>query len=48
VAFIGWDVAISEDDVQMIEGNFSSEYEFYEYLGTPCYFEKFKALLKER
>lgn len=45
VAFIGWDVAISEDDVQMIEGNFSSEYEFYEYLGTADYYEKFKAIL---
>lgn len=48
VAFIGWDVAISEDDVQMIEGNFSSEYEFYEYIGTSGYYEKFKALLKEK
>lgn len=45
VAFIGWDVAIGKDNVQMIEGNYSSEYEFYEYLGTADYYEKFKAIL---
>ena len=46
VAFIGWDVAITQDDVQMIEGNNSSEYEFYEYLGSTGYYEKFTKLLK--
>lgn len=48
VAFVGWDVAISQDDVQLIEGNYSSEYEFYEYLGTSDYYEKFKAILNEK
>ena len=48
VAFVGWDVAISQDDVQLIEGNYSSEYEFYEYLGSSGYYEKFKAILNEK
>lgn len=46
VGFVGWDVAITEDDVQLIEGNNSADYELYEYLGTSGYYEKFKEILK--
>ena len=45
VGFIGWDVAITPDNVQLIEGNNSADYELYEYLGTSGYYEKIKNFL---
>lgn len=45
VGIIGWDVAISEDCVQLIEGNHNPDYELYEYIGSTGYYEKFKSLL---
>lgn len=45
VRIIGWDVAITQDGVQMIEGNHNPDYELYEYIGSTGYNETFKSLL---
>ncbi len=45
VRIVGWDVAITIDGVQMIEGNHNPDYELYEYIGTTGYNEIFKSLL---
>ena len=45
VRIIGWDVAITQDDVQMIEGNHNPDYELYEFIGSTGYHETFKSLL---
>lgn len=46
VGIIGWDVAITEDGIDMIEGNHNPDYEFYEYLGSNGYYEVFKNIMK--
>ena len=45
VRIIGWDVAITQNGVQMIEGNHNPDYELYEYIGSTGYNEIFKSLL---
>lgn len=45
IRIIGWDVAITQDAVQMIEGNHNPDYELYEYIGSTGYNEIFKSLL---
>jgi len=46
VRIVGWDVAISEDFVQLIEGNHNPDYELYEFIGSTGYYEKFKEILQ--
>lgn len=46
VALVGWDVAVSQDDVQLIEGNNSADYIGYEFIGSNGYFEKIKTYLE--
>ncbi len=45
IGIIGWDVAISEDSVQLIEGNHNPDYELYEYIGSTGYYDIFKSIL---
>lgn len=45
VKIIGWDVAITQEGAQMIEGNHNPDYELYEYIGSTGYNEIFKNLL---
>lgn len=45
VGIIGWDVAIMNDGVQLIEGNHNPDYELFEFLGSTGYYEIFKNLI---
>ena len=47
VALIGWDVAVSQDYVQLVEGNNSPDYIGYEFVGTNGYYEKIKNFLEK-
>ena len=47
VALVGWDVAIGEDHVQLIEGNNSADYIGYEFIGSNGYYEKIKKFLEK-
>lgn len=47
VALIGWDVAITEDGIEMIEGNDNADYLAYEFVGTSGFYEKITSFLKE-
>jgi hypothetical protein len=46
VALVGWDVAISQDCVQLIEGNNSADYIGYEFVGSNGYYEKIKDFME--
>lgn len=48
VALVGWDVAISQNHVQLIEGNNSADYIGYEFVGSNGYYEKIKAFMEEK
>ena len=45
VRFIGWDVAITADDVELIEGNHNPDYELLEFIGSRGYYNKIKDVL---
>lgn len=46
VAMVGWDVAISQDHVQLVEGNNSADYIGYEFVGSNGYYEKIKKFME--
>ncbi len=46
IRIIGWDVAITEDGVDMIEGNHYPDYELLEFLGSTGYYEKIKNIIQ--
>lgn len=45
IRIIGWDVAITEDGIELIEGNHNPDYELFEFLGSTGYYSKIKSAL---
>lgn len=45
IRIIGWDVAITIDGVELIEGNHNPDYELLEFLGSTGYYEKIMKLM---
>ena len=46
MALVGWDAAITQDGVQLIEGNNSADYIGYEFVGSNGYYEKIKSFME--
>lgn len=46
IRIIGWDVAITRDGVELIEGNHNPDYELFEFLGSTGYYEKITKMMK--
>ena len=46
VGIIGWDVAVVNDGVELIEGNHNPDYELYEFLGSTGYYKIIKELIE--
>lgn len=40
--FIGWDVAVTQDGIELIEGNHNPDYELLEFFGSKGWYEKIK------
>lgn len=40
--FIGWDIAITDDGIELIEGNHNPDYELMEFFGTHGWYAKTK------
>lgn len=45
IRIIGWDVAITDNDVELIEGNHNPDYELLEFMGSTGYYEKIMQLI---
>lgn len=45
IRVIGWDVAITDNDVELIEGNHNPDYELLEFMGSTGYYEKIMNLM---
>ena len=46
IRVIGWDVAITNHGVELIEGNHNPDYELFEFLGTTGYYQKMEEALQ--
>lgn len=46
IRIIGWDVAITETGIELIEGNHNPDYELFEFLGSTGYYQKIKEILR--
>lgn len=40
--FIGWDIAITDNGIELIEGNHNPDYELIEFFGTRGWYAKIK------
>lgn len=40
VRFIGWDIAVLKNDVELVEGNHNPDLELLEFIGTRCHYKK--------
>lgn len=45
IRIIGWDVAIINEGIELIEGNHNPDYELLEFLGSTGYYEKIKEVI---
>lgn len=46
IRIIGWDVAITNGGIELIEGNHNPDYELFEFLGSTGYYEKIKEVIE--
>lgn len=46
VGFIGWDIAITSEGTELIEGNHNPDYELFEFIGSTGYYEKIQAHIR--
>lgn len=46
IRIIGWDVAITENGIELIEGNHNPDYELFEFLGSTGYYQKINELIR--
>lgn len=40
VRFIGWDIAVLKNDVELVEGNHNPDLELLEFIGARCHYKK--------
>lgn len=45
VRIIGWDIAITSDGVELIEGNYNPDYELFEFMGSRGYYAQINKIL---
>lgn len=43
--FIGWDVAVTDDGIELIEGNHNPDYELLEFFGSKGWWERIKSYI---
>ena len=48
IRIIGWDVAITQEGVELIEGNHNPDYELFEFLGSTGYYEKITKMIDDK
>lgn len=46
IRIIGWDVAITVNGIELIEGNHNPDYELFEFLGSTGYYKKIKEIIQ--
>lgn len=46
IRIIGWDIAITEKGIELIEGNHNPDYELFEFLGSTGYYEKIESIIE--